>query len=63
VARGTFVRHHDLVQPAPAPRFSRTSAALRSARRGAGHDTDDVLDDHGYGVDEIAELRGIGAAR
>ena len=25
-ARESFVRHHDIVQPAPAPRFSRTPA-------------------------------------
>jgi alpha-methylacyl-CoA racemase len=28
-ARGTFVEHDGVVQPAPAPRFSRTAAALR----------------------------------
>jgi alpha-methylacyl-CoA racemase len=28
-ARGTFVEHDGVVQPAPAPRFSRTQASLR----------------------------------
>jgi alpha-methylacyl-CoA racemase len=27
-ARGTYVEHHDVVQPAPAPRFSRTAPTL-----------------------------------
>ena len=26
--RGTYVEHHGVVQPAPAPRFSRTPGAL-----------------------------------
>ena len=30
VARGTFVRDRDVVQPAPAPRFSRTPGEIRA---------------------------------
>jgi len=36
VARGTYVAVDGIVQPAPAPRFSRTPAALPTAARGAG---------------------------
>ena len=35
-ARGMFVEHDGLVQPAPAPRFSRTPASLACPRRRAG---------------------------
>jgi alpha-methylacyl-CoA racemase len=63
VARDTFISHHDLVQPAPAPRFSRTPAALGLPPCLPGQDTDDVLADLGFSADEIAELRQIGAVR
>ena len=43
VARGTFVEHHGVVQPAPAPRFSRTAAALHRPPPAAGQHTDEVL--------------------
>jgi alpha-methylacyl-CoA racemase len=45
VARGSFVEHDGVVQPAPAPRFSRTPAALRGATPAVGQDTDAVLAD------------------
>jgi len=45
VARGTFVEHHGVVQPAPAPRFSRTAAALHRPPPSAGEHTDEVLAD------------------
>jgi alpha-methylacyl-CoA racemase len=44
-ARGTFVEHHGIVQPAPAPRFSRTVAELHRAPPAAGEHTDEVLAD------------------
>jgi alpha-methylacyl-CoA racemase len=44
VARGTFV---DGVQPAPAPRFSRTPAELSIPPRDPGADTEAVLADWG----------------
>jgi alpha-methylacyl-CoA racemase len=45
VARGTFVEQRGVTQPAPAPRFSRTPAALRGAPPAVGQDTDEVLAD------------------
>jgi alpha-methylacyl-CoA racemase len=45
VARGTFVDHDGLTQPAPAPRFSSTPTALRGSPPAVGQDTDDVLTD------------------
>jgi alpha-methylacyl-CoA racemase len=47
VARGTFVEADGVVQPAPAPRFSRTPATLTTGARVPGEDTDAVLADWG----------------
>ncbi|HEX6446772.1 MAG TPA: CaiB/BaiF CoA-transferase family protein [Streptosporangiales bacterium] len=44
-ARGTFTEHHGVVQPAPAPRFSRTTAALGRRPPSPGEHTDEVLAD------------------
>jgi alpha-methylacyl-CoA racemase len=43
VARGTFVEHGGVVQPAPAPRFSGTPSALDRLPPAAGQHTDEVL--------------------
>ena len=43
VARGTFVEHGGVVQPAPAPRFSGTPGALDRLPPAAGQHTDEVL--------------------
>jgi alpha-methylacyl-CoA racemase len=45
VARGTYVEHDGVVQPAPAPRFSRTPSELRGSPPAVGQDTDAVLAD------------------
>ncbi|MFC8506516.1 CaiB/BaiF CoA transferase family protein [Streptomyces sp. NPDC057411] len=44
-ARGTFVEHEGLVQPAPAPRFSATPGAVRGAPARPGADSDEVARD------------------
>ncbi|MEU7026172.1 CaiB/BaiF CoA-transferase family protein [Streptomyces sp. NPDC046275] len=44
-ARGTFVEHGGLVQPAPAPRFSATPGAVRTGPARPGADTDEVARD------------------
>jgi alpha-methylacyl-CoA racemase len=44
-ARGTFVVRDGVTQPAPAPRFSRTPAAVDSSPCVPGQHTDDVLAD------------------
>jgi crotonobetainyl-CoA:carnitine CoA-transferase CaiB-like acyl-CoA transferase len=46
---------------APAPRFSRTVAEPGDSYAYAGVDTDAVLGEFGFSVDEIAKLRGAGA--
>jgi len=60
-ARGTYVRVGGVVQPAPAPRFSRTAAGIPRPPVAAGADTDAVLAELGLGPDEIAALRADGA--
>jgi alpha-methylacyl-CoA racemase len=62
VARQTFVEVAGVVQPAPAPRFSRTPAGTPAAPPRPGEHTDEVLRDWGFAASEIAHLRRIGAA-
>ncbi len=61
LARGTYVEHGGVLQPAPAPRFSRTSTALGRPPAPPGHHTDEVLAEAGYDPEEVALLRGVGA--
>jgi len=60
-ARGTFVERDGLVQPAPAPRFSRTTPAIQGPPAVPGQHTDAALADWGVGADAIARLRAAGA--
>ncbi|PZO54886.1 MAG: carnitine dehydratase [Alphaproteobacteria bacterium] len=50
VARGTFVEVAGLKQPAPAPRFSRTPAAVQGPPGGTGEETAKILADWGISV-------------
>jgi alpha-methylacyl-CoA racemase len=61
VARGTFVEIGGVVQPAPAPRFSRSEAPAPAAPVVAGHDSEAVLRDWGIDAQRIAALRDAGA--
>jgi alpha-methylacyl-CoA racemase len=56
-ARGTFVTVDDIVQPAPAPRLSRTPPAIQCPAPLPGADTEAVLGDWGFSATEIATLR------
>ncbi|MDA8071910.1 MAG: CaiB/BaiF CoA-transferase family protein [Actinomycetota bacterium] len=59
VARATFVEVAGVVQPAPAPRFSRTPSVVRCPppAPGSGHR---ALVSWGVPADRVAELRGAG---
>ncbi|MFN8018812.1 MAG: CaiB/BaiF CoA-transferase family protein [Acidimicrobiales bacterium] len=59
--RETYTTYAGLVQPAPAPRFSRTPGAIERPPAHAGQHTDEVLAELGYDDERIAALRG-GAA-
>src|SRR3954463_12938093 len=61
VARQTFVERDGVVQPAPAPRFSRTTADIAGPPPAPGQHTDAALTDWGFTADEVAKLREAGA--
>jgi alpha-methylacyl-CoA racemase len=56
-ARGTFLRRDGVLQPAPAPRFSRTGAELGIPPRPRGADGGGVLSDWGFSAAEITRLQ------
>jgi alpha-methylacyl-CoA racemase len=62
-ARQTFVEVAGIVQPAPAPRFSRTPGEISSPPAHAGQHTDEALADWGFTADEITKLKEAGAVR
>jgi alpha-methylacyl-CoA racemase len=55
-ARGTFAQVDGITQPAPAPRFAGTPAAPCQPVRPAAADTRALLEELGYGAQEIAAL-------
>ncbi|MDE3205162.1 MAG: CoA transferase [Acidobacteriota bacterium] len=63
VARGTFTTVEGMLQPAPAPRFSRTPPAQPGPPARPGEHTDQTLLDWGFDDDELARLRQSGAVR
>jgi alpha-methylacyl-CoA racemase len=60
-ARGTVIEHEGVLQPAPAPRFSRTKPEVRTNAAKPGAHTDELLTERGFSADEIAKLRDAGA--
>jgi alpha-methylacyl-CoA racemase len=60
-SRGTFVEVGSFVQPAPAPRFSRTPPGIQRPPAHAGEHTDAALADWGVPRTEVERLRGEGA--
>jgi alpha-methylacyl-CoA racemase len=54
--RETFVERDGIVQPAPAPRFSRTPAQIGRAPVEPGADMREILFEHGFSPEEIAAL-------
>ena len=60
-ARGVFTERDGAVQPAPAPRFDRTTAEPGLPPPLRGEHTEAVLADWGFGAAEIAALREAGA--
>jgi alpha-methylacyl-CoA racemase len=59
--RGTFATSGGVVQPTPAPRFSRTPGELPDPPVEAGADTRSVLADLGFDASEIDALHDTGA--
>lgn len=61
-ARDTFFDNNGTPQPNPAPRFSRTPAAVRCSPRSVGADTTQALTAWGIPADEVDALLRSGAA-
>ena len=61
VARQTFVERDGIMQPAPAPRFSRTAPEIQRSPSHPGQQTDEILAEIGLDADTIASLRQAGA--
>jgi len=55
--RNGFLNIDGVVQPAPAPRFSRTAPEVRHGPRMEGQDSDAVLVAAGFSAEKIAELK------
>jgi alpha-methylacyl-CoA racemase len=56
-ARGTFVEVDGVMQPGPAPRFSRTKAKVQRGPAKAGQHTAEALADWGFSAGDIESLR------
>jgi alpha-methylacyl-CoA racemase len=63
VERETFVEHHGVTQPAPAPRFSRTTSELTLAPAHAGQNSREVLERWGFAADRVDALLSSGAVK
>jgi alpha-methylacyl-CoA racemase len=63
VERQTFIELGGTVQPAPAPRFSRTAAEVTQLPAHAGEHTRQVLADWGVNAERIGQLLESGAVR
>ncbi len=59
--RETFIEIDGVVQPAPAPRFSRTPSEVQRPPAAAGEHTEAGLLDWGFAQEEIEQLRQAGA--
>ena len=59
--RGTFVECEGVVQPAPAPRFSRTPSAIQRPPARPGEHTEEALREWGFGAAELEQLHGCSA--
>jgi alpha-methylacyl-CoA racemase len=60
-ARGTFMQRDGVIQPAPAPRFSRTPGKVGRGAPRRGEGGADALAEWGFGAAQIAQFRAGGA--
>ena len=60
-ARGTFIEIEGVIQPAPAPRFSRTPGEVHHPVPEPGEHTEEVLTGWGWSAEEVKELQANGA--
>ena len=62
-ARGSFVTVDGVVQPGPAPKFSRTGSEVARGPAYAGEHSGDILRDWGFDPKKIAALMASGAVK
>ena len=60
--RRTLLEENGVVQPAPAPRFSRTPGAIQRPPSAPGADTETALLDWGFSAQEVQQLCAAGVA-
>jgi alpha-methylacyl-CoA racemase len=60
-ARGTFMERDGVIQPAPAPRFSRTPGSVERSAPRCGEGGNAALADWGFDAKKIAQFRAGGA--
>jgi len=63
VARGTFVEVEGVVQPGPAPKFSRTPGEVQMPPPAPGQHTADALADWGFDSEDVQKLLDVGAVK
>jgi alpha-methylacyl-CoA racemase len=56
-ARGTFIEIDGVIQPAPAPRYSRTPAQVQRPPAIRGEQAESILREWGFGEEQIAVLK------
>ncbi|MEP1470338.1 MAG: CaiB/BaiF CoA-transferase family protein [Halieaceae bacterium] len=61
VARNTYTNVDGVVQPSPAPRFSRTPSEIAHGTHGGGEDTESILAAMGFAEQEISTLKANGS--
>ena len=57
VERGTYMELGGVLQPAPAPRFNRTTPSVSHPPHRPGQDTEEVLKQAGYDAESLQQLR------
>ncbi len=60
-ARGSFVEIEGVVQPGPAPKFSRTKVEVQGPAPTSGQHNDQILSEFGFSGADIAALKSAGA--
>lgn len=60
-ARETFIEVDGVIQPAPAPRFSRSQSAVQCGPSTVPANVEDVLPDWGFDPEQVRSLRSAGA--
>ena len=61
VARQSFVEVEGVMQPAPAPKFSRTPGRVQMPPPSPGQHTSEILSEWGFSASEIEILKNVGA--